>query len=126
MSWPHFVCCLSVHTYPDPQDMPPVPNQFAEIGEFGGLGSYISGKQWIEGSCFSYEHSGTPEMLAHRYIGMLQFVQLHKNHISAVVYTQITDVELECDGFLNYDRSNKFDNATLATIKQTIIQLINS
>eukprot|EP00957_Ditylum_brightwellii_P042664 3230453-Ditylum_brightwellii.AAC.1 len=27
--------------------------------------------------------------------------------LSASVYTQITDVELECDGFLNYDRTSK-------------------
>jgi hypothetical protein len=34
------------------------------------------------------------------------------------VYTQTTDVELECDGFLNYDRSNKFDAAGTASIKR--------
>ena len=37
--------------------------------------------------------------------------------VRASVYTQITDVELECDGFLNYDRSNKFDAADTARIK---------
>ena len=30
-----------------------------------------------------------------------------KGDISASVYTQITDVERECDGFFNYDRTNK-------------------
>jgi hypothetical protein len=29
--------------------------------------------------------------------------------ISASIYTQITDVERECDGFLNYDRTYKFN-----------------
>ena len=37
-----------------------------------------------------------------------------REDVRASVYTQITDVELECDGFLNYDRSNKFDAADTA------------
>lgn len=32
------------------------------------------------------------------------------------MYTQITDVELECDGFLNYDRTNKFNDADTSNI----------
>ena len=38
-------------------------------------------------------------------------------HISASVYTQTTDVELECDGFLNYDRTSKFSAEGTAKIK---------
>ena len=40
-----------------------------------------------------------------------------QNLISAVVYTQITDVELECDGFFAYDRTPHFDAADTARIK---------
>ena len=36
--------------------------------------------------------------------------------VSASVYTQITDVELECDGFLNYDRSDKFSSQGIQDI----------
>ena len=39
------------------------------------------------------------------------------DHVSASVYTQTTDVELECDGFLNFDRSPKFDEVVTARIK---------
>lgn len=28
--------------------------------------------------------------------------------VSTSIYTQISDVELECDGFLNYDRTSIF------------------
>ena len=45
------------------------------------------------------------------YISMAKTIGSRVNTISASVYTQTTDVELECDGFLNYDRSNKFDDA---------------
>lgn len=40
--------------------------------------------------------------------------------------TQITDVELECDGFLNYDRSNKFSLDDIAAIKAANAALIAS
>ena len=45
---------------------------------------------------------------------------------SASVYTQITDVELECDGFLNYDRSNKFNAADTQRIQQANKALIDA
>jgi hypothetical protein len=38
--------------------------------------------------------------------------------ISACVYTQITDVELECDGFLNYDRTHKFSKEDVANVRR--------
>ena len=59
----------------------------------------------------------TPALEASTYIGMLSTIQGEQGHLSVVIYTQITDVELEvlachpcpisplqCDGFLNYDR----------------------
>jgi hypothetical protein len=41
-------------------------------------------------------------------------------------YTQTTDLELECDGFLNYDRTNKFSEADTEAIKQANQALINA
>ena len=43
--------------------------------------------------------------------------------LSASVYTQISDVELECDGFLNYDRTNKFGARDTAAIKAANLRL---
>ena len=40
--------------------------------------------------------------------------------------TQTTDVELECDGFLNYDRSNKFSDSDTAAIKAANQALIRA
>ena len=37
-----------------------------------------------------------------------QTILAERNDVSAVIYTQITDVETECDGFLNMDRTVKF------------------
>ena len=53
---------------------------------------------------------------ASAYIKMAATIQGRVDHVSAAVYTQTTDVELECDGFLNYDRSNKFTDADTQAI----------
>jgi hypothetical protein len=42
--------------------------------------------------------------------------QLRSKDLSCAIYTQITDVEVECDGFLNYDRSAKLDANQIAEI----------
>jgi len=48
------------------------------------------------------------------------------SRISASVYTQTTDVETECDGFLNYDRSNKFTDAETSAIHDANQALIRA
>jgi hypothetical protein len=58
-------------------------------------------------------------------VGMAHTLLSRAGHISASVYTQTTDLELECDGFLNYDRSNKFtdtDTAAIRSANQALIQ----
>ena len=42
------------------------------------------------------------------------------------VYTQTTDLENECDGFLNYDRVTKFNAEQTAAIKAANEKLVGS
>ena len=44
-------------------------------------------------------------------------------NISAIVYTQITDVELECDGIFTYDRLSHYSAADIAKIKAANLEL---
>jgi hypothetical protein len=57
---------------------------------------------------------------------MTRTIAGNKKDVSASVYTQITDVELECDGFLNYDRSSKFTAEQTADIKAANEALIQA
>merc|ERR550514_1100847 len=79
------------------------------IGEFGGIGAFLKGKEWAAGKCHTYLKVATPQDEADKYIAMAKTIASRVDHVSASVYTQTTDLELECDGFLNYDRSSKFD-----------------
>ena len=44
--------------------------------------------------------------------------------VSASVWTQTTDVEDECDGLLNYDRTHKLSPAQQARIRDANLRLI--
>jgi hypothetical protein len=44
--------------------------------------------------------------------------------LSCSIYTQITDVELECDGYFNYDRTSKFNAEQTAAIYASNQRLI--
>eukprot|EP00040_Diaphanoeca_grandis_P039529 m.259317 g.259317 ORF g.259317 m.259317 type:complete len:721 (-) comp37890_c0_seq1:266-2428(-) len=106
-----------IHSYPYPGDPQPSATQYAMIGEFGGIGAFVTGKEWKPNACHTYLHVDTPADEASTYIKMAATIQSRVDHVSASVYTQTTDLELECDGFLNYDRSNKFSDADTAAIK---------
>merc|ERR1712228_645250 len=87
-------------------------------------GAFIQGKEWVPGKCHTYLHVDTPADEASKYIEMAKTIETRVDHLSASVYTQTTDLELECDGFLNYDRTNKFDadqTKAIADANQAII-----
>lgn len=79
------------------------------LGEFGGLGFLVEGHQWIPGDSFNYEMQATQEQLEVRYLGLVgalrQLVTDPDRCLSAAVYTELTDVEAEVNGWLTYDRS---------------------
>jgi len=68
-------------------------------GEFGGIGAFVSGKEWVASRCHTYLPVATPGDEADVYVNMTRTLIEHKAlGLSVSVYTQITDVELECDG----------------------------
>lgn len=122
----HIADVNDIHTYPYPGDPQPSATQYAMIGEFGGIGAFTKGKEWVPEKCHTYLHVGTGADEADKYIEMAKTIASRVDHISASVYTQTTDVELECDGFLNYDRSNKFDKNQTDAIKAANVNIIRS
>jgi hypothetical protein len=114
-----------IHSYPYPGDPQPSKTQYGMVGEFGGIGAFVSGKEWVPGKCHTYLHVDQVHDEAEKYIEMAKTIQDRVDHVSASVYTQTTDLELECDGFLNYDRSNKFSDAdtkAIAAANEAIIK----
>jgi beta-galactosidase/beta-glucuronidase len=98
-----------IHTYPWPGYAIPSTTQYGMLGEYGGMGAYVSGHEWVPGQCQSYMASKDPEEECTQYLTMQSQIKARIADISCAIYTQITDLERECDGFLNYDRTSKFN-----------------
>jgi beta-galactosidase/beta-glucuronidase len=76
------------------------------ISEFGGYSLKIPGHQWDETRQFGYRFYETSEELTEAYLDLLEneLKPLIAQGLAAAVYTQTTDVEIEMNGYLTYDR----------------------
>ena len=112
-----------IHSYPNPASPKPEPARAAVLGEFGGLGLGIDGHTWKKEywGYTGYTGRADRDELTAGYERLLQAAyQLRDTAgLSAAVYTQTTDVEVECNGLLTYDRKIiKPDMERVAAVNQ--------
>lgn len=94
-----------MHNYPGPGMRPVEEKRAIVLGEFGGLGMPVAGHTWQDEKNWGYVSYKTPEELTTAYVDLLTAMQpLIGEGLSAAVYTQTTDVEIEVNGILTYDR----------------------
>lgn len=99
---------IDLHNYPAP--CMPDPNLFGKdqiivLGEFGGLGLPLEGHTWQSKDNWGYRSFPNKEELLNQYTTFMNaFPALIKQGLSAAVYTQTTDVEIETNGLMTYDR----------------------
>ncbi|MEW6512127.1 MAG: sugar-binding domain-containing protein [Bacteroidota bacterium] len=95
-----------IHSYPQPKAPEADSVRAIVLGEFGGLGLAVSGHTWKK-EHWGYRGMESVEQLTSLYEAYLDTVYQLMEHpgLSAAVYTQITDVEIECNGLLTYDRA---------------------
>nr|WP_026260166.1 sugar-binding domain-containing protein [Segetibacter koreensis] len=99
---------VDLHNYPHPAM--PRPDLFGSkqavvLGEFGGLGLPLEGHTWIEKGNWGYRKFSTADSMFTTYTSYTKrLAELIKLGLSAAVYTQTTDVEVETNGFMTYDR----------------------
>jgi len=95
-----------IHKYPGPKAPENEPNRAAVLGEFGGLGLPIKGHTWQDEKNWGYRKFTTRQELTEAYLGLLKKLKpMIENGLSAAVYTQTTDVEVEVNGLMTYDRA---------------------
>lgn len=94
------------HVYPAPASPPPQIDRASVLGEFGGIGLPVPGHMWKKVH-WGYKGVRDAESLTRLYESYMKSVhELRRTHaLSAAVYTQLTDVEIECNGLLTYDRA---------------------
>ena len=94
-----------VHAYPGPAAPENEADRAAVLGEFGGLGLPVPGHTWQEEKNWGYRSFKTPAELTESYLDLLrQLGPLIDRGLSAAVYTQTSDVEIEVNGLMTYDR----------------------
>ncbi|NLF58706.1 MAG: hypothetical protein GX580_13810 [Candidatus Hydrogenedens sp.] len=117
------------HAYPEPL-FPFEPGRFDEfikvVGEFGGHGFPVEGHLWNPDQKNWGYGKKLPQSLDEykaRFRGSLERLNaLRKEGVAAGVYTQTTDVEIEINGLLTYDRAvEKIPAAELAGIRKELL-----
>lgn len=113
------------HVYLGPDSPAPSSSRIAVLGEFGGLGLHTPGHEHSpNGQFFAYEWQANSTALTDRYVGLVQGSQnlMLGKGLSASVYTEITDLEGELNGFLTYDRQvTKMDQARVRAANTALI-----
>lgn len=95
-----------IHAYPGPA-IPELEDRRAIVlGEFGGLGLPIEGHTWQGRDNWGYRNFRTVKELTNAYGALIRnlYPMIDKG-LSAAVYTQTTDVEIEVNGMMTYDRA---------------------
>lgn len=84
----------------------PEPKRAAVLSEFGGYSLKLADHAWDPDVQFGYRKYKTSQALTGAYVRLLrkQLQPLVAAGLSAAVYTQTTDVEIEINGFVTYDR----------------------
>jgi len=96
-----------VHKYPGPGSPEPEARRAIVLGEFGGLGLPVSGHTWQNEKNWGYRSFTDAGALTTAYIDLVGklFPLIDEKGLSAAVYTQTTDVEVEVNGLMTYDRA---------------------
>ena len=122
---------VDMHRYRGPDMFKVNPRRISFLGEFGGLGHPVSGHLWKEQKDgkgnWGYggiEDTKTREGLEKTYLGLMDKLEkLAVKGLAGSVYTQTTDVEIEINGILTYDRKVlKFNPEVLKKRHEQIIR----
>lgn len=97
---------IDTHSYPEPPVGEPDTQRASVLGEFGGVGYRVVDHTWSS-EAWGYQAAGAMEGVSAWYLHLMRSVWRLKEKAGycASVYTQISDVETECNGLLTYDRA---------------------
>jgi len=119
---------MDLHNYPDAAMPDPLiygSDQILVLGEYGGLGLPVDGHTWQEKDNWGYQSFKSKEELMDRYRKLIDALEpLIRKGLSAAIYTQTTDVEIEINGLMTYDRKVvKFPEEEMKKLHQRLYQV---
>ena len=114
---------IDLHQYVGPATPTPDDRRVAIDGEHGGFGLKVKGHMWF-GRGHAYEMTRSVDKLTRRYVENQRdlLAAADRCGLSAGIYTQLTDVEHEINGFLTYDRRvPKMDFDQVRAVNEQVI-----
>ncbi len=124
---------VDAHIYRGPEMLAVNDRRISFLGEFGGLGHPVEGHLWKtqQDGKGNWGYGGikdtaTREGLEKTYLGLMdKLAPLVEKGLAGSVYTQTTDVEIEINGLMTYDRRVlKFNPAVLKAAHEKIIGIV--
>ncbi|MDO5524152.1 MAG: glycoside hydrolase family 2 TIM barrel-domain containing protein [Bacteroidia bacterium] len=118
---------LDLHQYPAPQLYLYDAQRATVLGEYGGIGWAIKEHLWEPDRNWGYVQFNSEKEVTDEYVKYAeQLKQLIRQGFSAAVYTQTTDVEVEVNGLMTYDRAVvKLDEARIRKVNQEICNILS-
>ena len=113
---------LDLHNYPEPRMYLYDGQRVNALGEYGGIGCAIEGHLWAPDRNWGYIQFKNPQEVTDEYVKYAEeLMKLIKSGFSAAVYTQTSDVEIEVNGLMTYDRKIiKIDEDRIRDINKAI------
>ena len=125
----HFPCgdILDLHHYPNPSLDFYDAGRATVLGEYGGIGLALNEHLWEPNHNWGYVKFNSPEEVTKQYVEYgNELYRLISRGLSAAVYTQTTDVEMEVNGLMTYDRKViKVNEAQVKAINTKICNSLN-
>lgn len=105
-----------------PRVFPADERRISFLGEFGGVNFKVKDHLWNAAGHFGYEQRDSQGALQQAYVDLIEgLVPKARDGLGGFVYTQTTDVEIETNGLLTYDRRVlKFDASVLSAVHDRI------
>ena len=120
----HYTCgdMLDLHNYPAPEMYLYDAQRATVLGEYGGIGLVLKDHLWEPDRNWGYVQFNSSKEATDEYVKYADMLlQLVKRGFSAAVYTQTTDVEVEVNGLMTYDRKViKLDEKRVSEINRRI------
>ena len=117
---------LDLHNYPNPRMYLYDAQRATVLGEYGGIGWAIKDHLWEPDRNWGYVQFESEKEVTDEYVKYAEELkQLIRQGFSAAVYTQTTDVEVEVNGLITYDREIiKLDESRVRKVNQEICDIL--
>lgn len=117
---------LDSHNYPQPDFRVFDKNMINVVGEYGGIGLPLQGHLWTDDKNWGYVQYQNGSEVTDAYVEYASMMKdLAVKGCAAAVYTQTTDVEIEVNGLMTYDREViKMDVARVREANEGVIKSV--